>query len=172
MSLCLHRPRKPGLLVFSKFLLGWTALVLGCSFGLNSTHAWAQDATEKKAEPAKPEEIELTTDDGLELKATYFPGGNAQESIPVLLLHAFKGNRKDFTKEDEGLAPFLQKELGCAVIVPDLRGHGDSTKIRVSEKRMDDLKGKKLSPAHISAMVREDARAVKDFTGRRTTTRP
>ena len=123
----------------------------------------AQDKTEKKAEKKadddrdsrQPEEIDLTTDDGLEMKATYFPGTKGQESIPVILLHGFKGSRKDFTQE-QGLAPFLQEKLGCAVIVPDLRGHGDSTKIKMSSKRTEDLKGKKLTPAQYPAMV--DAR--------------
>ena len=82
------------------------------------------------------------------MKATYYPGTKDEESIPVILLHGFKGNRKDFTKEDEGLAWFLQKNLGCAVIVPDLRGHGDSTKVRIANSnRKEDLKGKHLTPA-------------------------
>ncbi|MEI8376280.1 MAG: alpha/beta fold hydrolase [Planctomycetota bacterium] len=180
MSLGPHRPNKPRPLVFLKSLLGWTALVLGFSSGLNATPAWAQNKTakkvakkvaEKKVEKMTDEEdtlsakeIDLTTEDGLELKATYFPGTKGQESIPVILLHGFKdkGSRKDFTQE-QGLASFLQEKLGCSVIVPDLRGHGDSTKIKISSKRTDDLKGKKLSPVQISAMVTQDMRAVKDF---------
>jgi len=145
------------------------ALLLGFSFGLNATQILAQNKAEKKAEKKadddelpQPEEIDLTTEDGLELKATYFPGTKGQESVPVILLHGLKGSRKDFTQE-QGLASFLQEKLGCAVIVPDLRGHGDSTKIKISSKRSEDLKGKKLTSAHISAMVTQDLRAVKDF---------
>jgi pimeloyl-ACP methyl ester carboxylesterase len=82
----------------------------------------------------------------------------------VILLHGFKGNRKDLDKEDEGLAWFLQKNLGCAVIVPDLRGHGDSTKVRIANSnRKEDLKGKRLTPGQISAMVTQDLLAVKEF---------
>ena len=51
----------------------------------------------------------------------------------MILLHGFKGSRKDFTQKD-GLAAFLQEKLGCAVIVPDLRGHGDSTRIKVGKE--------------------------------------
>lgn len=146
--------------------------MMGFSFGLNATHALAQDKTAKKAEKNTDEddipsakEIDLTTEDGLELKATYFPGTKGQESIPVVLLHGFnkgKGSRKDFTQE-RGLASLLQEKLGCAVIVPDLRGHGDSTKIKINSKKTDDIKGKKLSAMQISAMVTQDMRAVKDF---------
>ena len=97
MSLGPHRPCKPRLLVFSKSLLGWMALVLGFSVCLNSTHAWAQDKTEKKTEkkadeaeiPPPEDPVDLTTDDGLEMKATYFPGTKGEESIPVILLHGF-----------------------------------------------------------------------------------
>jgi pimeloyl-ACP methyl ester carboxylesterase len=87
-----------------------------------------EKTTKKKAEEGElqPEvEEEITTADGVKLAVTYYPGTKGKESVPVLLLHPFKGSRSDFTK-DGGLAPYLQKNLGCAVIVPDLRGHGDS----------------------------------------------
>jgi pimeloyl-ACP methyl ester carboxylesterase len=173
MSLCPYPLCKPSLLVISKSLLGSIACVLGFTFCYESTLAWAQDKPQKDekkdekrgddAEIPEQEEIDLLTVDGLEMKATYFPGTKGAESIPVILLHGFKGNRKDFTSD--GLASILQakRELGCAVIVPDLRGHGDSTKLHVTKKRTDDLKGKKLQPAQITAMVTKDLRAVKDF---------
>jgi pimeloyl-ACP methyl ester carboxylesterase len=150
-------------------LLACMAILLGCSFWLSKAHAWAQEKNSDEAdkELPKPEEIDLTTDDGLEMKATYYPGTKNEESIPVLLLHSFKGNRKDYTGKD-GLAEFLQKELGCAVIVPDLRGHGDSTKVRIANsKQKKDLKGKKLTPAEISSMVTEDLLTVKEFLWKR-----
>jgi pimeloyl-ACP methyl ester carboxylesterase len=161
MSLGLHRLCKPPRWVFSTFLLGWAALALGFSVALQATPALAEDKTEKD-DILPPADIDLATEDGLEMKATYFPGTKGQESIPVILLHGFgKGSRKDFTQE-QGLAPFLQEKLGCAVIVPDLRGHGESTKIKVGN-RVDKLDGKKLRPNQIGVMVTEDLVAVKDF---------
>ena len=73
----------------------------------------------------QPEDITLTTEDGVKLAVTYYAGTKGKDSIPVILLHGygFLESRKDYA----GLAPYLQDELGCAVIVPDLRGHGDST---------------------------------------------
>jgi pimeloyl-ACP methyl ester carboxylesterase len=81
-------------------------------------------------EPAKKEEIpapvELGGNDlisgGVQLAATYRPGTKGKESVPVILLHMSDGSRKDYF----GLASYLQRQ-GCAVLAPDLRGHGDST---------------------------------------------
>ena len=73
-----------------------------------------------------PEEIsggELVTRDGVTLCATFYPGTKGKESVPVLLLHNWKSSRREFAV----LAPQLQ-QLGCAVLVPDLRGHGASTR--------------------------------------------
>jgi pimeloyl-ACP methyl ester carboxylesterase len=144
------------------------ALVVGFSLGLSPTHACAQDkagaTAEKKDDNVEiplPEEIDLVTEDGLQMKATYFPGTKGEESIPVILLHGFKGNRKDFVQE-QGLAPFLQEKLGCAVIVPDLRGHGDSTKIKVG-KLITKIDAKTMRQPQIAAMVTEDLRAVKNY---------
>lgn len=179
MSIVPHRLCKPRLLVFSKSLLGLTALVLGFSLCLISRHALAQDKveqkTEKEGEEVKiqpPEDIDLTTEDDLQMKATCFPGVKGQESIPVILLHGFdsrdgkneiKHSRQDFT-QDEGLAKLLQEKLGCFVIVPDLRGHGESNKIKV-RKQLEDVvpKGRRLQPAQISKIVTQDLRAVKDY---------
>lgn len=83
-------------------------------------------AQEKKAaqedETPSAEDVVLQTSDGVRLAATYYPGANGKETIPVILLHMFKGNRNDYSQ----LAPFLRSQ-GHAVLVPDLRGHGDST---------------------------------------------
>ncbi len=65
---------------------------------------------------SKPEEITLPTADNVQIKATYYRGGNGKESIPVLLLHGYgaKHDRTDYTKD---FAPFLQSK-GYAVVVP------------------------------------------------------
>ena len=187
MSLAPDRPCQPRLLVFSSSLLVCTALLSGLSVCLISTPVRAQDKADKanKADKAEKEtektekkddesseDIDLTTEDGLDLKATYFPGTKGKESIPVILLHGFdkgKGSRKDFTQE-QGLAPYLQEKLGCAVIVPDLRGYGDSVKFKKSGRQTDDPKDekraeelKKKLQTQTLAMVTKDLRAVKDF---------
>jgi pimeloyl-ACP methyl ester carboxylesterase len=107
------------------------------------------------------------------LKATFFPGMKGAESIPVIIIHGLgpKCNRKEYA-QDEGLARFLQTKLGCAVVVPDLRGHGESTKwseslqkrLREQHKRpKEPLKADKVKPADRTAMLDQDLRAVKDY---------
>jgi pimeloyl-ACP methyl ester carboxylesterase len=207
MSIALQWSGKPCRSVFSWSLLGLTALILGLAIGLSATPLLAQDKdkteektedkTEKKADddkppppPPEPEEKVLVTDEdpGVEIKATYYPGNKGRESIPVILLHGFNRkegrkevnhSRKDFTQE-QGLAPYLQSTLGCAVIVPDLRGYGESTSYKKTgdetEKRDDKKRPadaakekkkaeelKKKFQGQVPEMVEFDLRAVKDF---------
>lgn len=72
---------------------------------------------------AAPVEEQLTARDGVQLAATYLPGAKGKNTVPVVLLHAYKGDRRDY----ERLAGRLQSQ-GHAVLVPDLRGHGASTR--------------------------------------------
>ena len=85
--------------------------------------------------------------------ASYYAGTNGKDSIPVVLLHDYKGSRKDFAE----LAPMLQKDLGCAVLVPDLRGHGDSTKMKNGTK----LDVSKFRPAQWANMASQDMAAIR-----------
>jgi hypothetical protein len=112
---------------------------------------------EKEKGPPPPEELALHTSDGVQLAMTYFPGTQGKQSIPVVLLHMWKQNRSDF----KDLAPYLQKQ-GCAVLAPDLRGHGDSTH-RKGARAEEVLKADKMSPPQLNLMVSEDMMAVKAF---------
>ena len=60
------------------------------------------------------------------------------------------------------MALYLQEKLGCAVIVPDLRGHGGSTSVKVGRKT-ETLKAEKLQPRQFASMVTQDLLAVKNF---------
>jgi pimeloyl-ACP methyl ester carboxylesterase len=118
-----------------------------------------------ESKPAKPEskkeklpeskDTVLLTNDGLKLATTYYPGTKGKDSVPVVLLHAQKGSRKDYAE----LAVDLQR-LGHAVLVPDLRGHGESTELR---GRRSALSAVDLSRADYLRMVTGDMEAVKDF---------
>ena len=112
-------------------------------------------AQEKKSEaknskvgsPAKAEDLVLHTRDGLQLALTYYPGaaadeieqGKGKKTIPIVLLHGLKQSRNDY----KDLALGLQK-LDYAVIVPDLRGHGGSTR-RIGDSRDDTLDAAKMA---------------------------
>jgi pimeloyl-ACP methyl ester carboxylesterase len=71
--------------------------------------------------------IDLPAKDGLMLKAEFYLGTDDKDTVPVLLLHGWKGDRMEFA----GLAAHLQRR-GHAVLVPDLRGHGESIVAPVS----------------------------------------
>ena len=122
-----------------------------------------------KVEIAKPENLTLTAMDGVSVKCTYFAGGVIQktekefvakpgkEVVPVILIHGFEGNRKEF----EPLALSLQR-MGHAVMTVDLRGHGDSNRViqpNGSEKTIDPSK---LRPNDFRSMEL-DVEAVKKF---------
>jgi pimeloyl-ACP methyl ester carboxylesterase len=115
-------------------------------------------------EMPKPEEIrgsQLQTRDGVALSATFYPGTNEKESVPVLLLHNWKSSRREFAL----LAPELQKK-GCAVLAPDLRGHGASTtKITIGRGRgrEEKLNASKFRSKDFTEMAQYDMRALRTF---------
>lgn len=87
-------------------------------------------AGEQKAEaesPAKPELLELSTSDGVDLAAWHYAAYPDQEAddankpATVLLVHDLMGSHESV----EPLALALQRK-GFTVVAPDLRGHGAS----------------------------------------------
>jgi pimeloyl-ACP methyl ester carboxylesterase len=88
------------------------------------------------------EEVTLTTEDGVKIAATYYPGGERG----VILLHMLGRNRGDYAE--------LAQELnarGFSVIAIDLRGHGAS-----------EGNWQSFSPREFNAMVL-DVKAAKDY---------
>lgn len=98
-------------------------------------------APRKKAKVKEPQPVVLQTKDGVALHAVYFAGNRGKESVPIILVHGFEQRGVVW----EPLAGYFQRVFGHAVIVPDLRGHGQSTTQllpRMLEPRMldtDDL---------------------------------
>src|SRR5438874_10913883 len=107
---CLRRSMTIALAGFAVAILGRTA------------------TAEQADKVPMPREVTLRTGDGVEIAAVYYESKLGKEAIPVILLHEYGGSGADF----KGLAEHLQgeKEPGFAVLVPDLRGHGGSTKVR------------------------------------------
>lgn len=114
----------------------------------------AQARAKKPAEKSF-EDVTLDTKDGVILQCTYYPGPEKKTTVPLILLHDWDGSRTDL----HPLANYLQIMLGHAVIVPDLRGHGSSVRLRNSETPIDRDKLNKLG---IEAMLL-DVEAVKGY---------
>ena len=111
--------------------------------------------------PSKPlprEELELETKDQLLLVASYYAGTREKESLPVLLLHDFGGNRNQL----DAIALEIQRELGAAVIVPDLRGHGSSTTI-VRQGQKVSIEASRITNSDLADIITIDLERVKRF---------
>jgi pimeloyl-ACP methyl ester carboxylesterase len=68
------------------------------------------------------QELRLETSDGIRIAAWYYPAPtDAKATATVILVHDLEGSHKTV----DGLARSLQR-AGCAVVAPDLRGHGAS----------------------------------------------
>lgn len=109
----------------------------------------------KKKKIPERKTVTIVTKDNVELRADFYAGVNAKSTVPVLLLHEFDGGRKNLLP----LAEYLQKEYGHAVLVPDLRGHGDSLTIQGGDEPIDRTRFRKRELNSIY----EDIEACKRF---------
>jgi pimeloyl-ACP methyl ester carboxylesterase len=101
------------------------------------------------------EQVNSVENTDVPIHLTYFPGTRGKETVPVILLHMFKGDRHEM----EGLALYLQKQ-GHAVFVPDLRGHGQSINVVNNNIKLD---AATMLPAQFANMVTKDMNCVKRF---------
>lgn len=99
----------------------------------------------------------LVTPDGVEIQATFYGSNKGHDAIPFILVHGYKGNRGEL----KNLALLLQSK-GCAVIVPDLRGHGGSTKLK-TPIGMPEPKGKAARPLDVATFRMDQFRAMVDY---------
>jgi hypothetical protein len=116
----------------------------------------------KEIPPAQDLQLQTKPQGGLppiNLSCTWLPGMREKETVPVLLVHDWGSSRKGLL----ALAQHLQKELGCAVLVPDLRGHGGSTSLVGGGKKLD---AKQMNKNEIP-LVSEDIEACKRFLKQR-----
>jgi pimeloyl-ACP methyl ester carboxylesterase len=97
------------------------SLLLGCA-GSGSL----QDDPEPST-PTAPVEVEITTDDGLTLAATYQAAVGANRGPGLLLLHQFQRDRSDFDVLWEDL-----HAAGYSLLAIDFRSHGQSDEAPVN----------------------------------------
>lgn len=135
---------------------------------------FGQRRPEDELKMPDPQAITVEASDGVPIRCSYYPGGfietpsdkkdkpkiekkPGKEVVPVVLLHGWEGSRRDF---DE-LASTLQKR-GHAVIVPDLRGHGDSAKVQLPNGEAKEFDIERMRSTDIAGMLL-DVEAVKKF---------
>ncbi len=108
--------------------VGFPAIVLAQNPQETSNQPTADDD-----EVVPPVTVNLTTKDRVSLAATYYGGPKSKDTPAVILVHDWAGNRTD----TESLATYLQEELKCSVIAPDLRGHGGSINVVGLDTKLD-----------------------------------
>lgn len=124
-----------------------------CAALLLTATVSAQPPTDDE-KPTPPENVSFKTADGVMLAATFYPSQRGKDAACVILLHDDGGKRAELDR----LARRLQL-LGAAVIVPDLRGHGESAG-ELKQLRLEDYQ----------AMIARDLEAVKGFLLKRNNT--
>ena len=116
-------------------------LLVGSAMAQSSTSPPPPGKKSKAKQKKLPERESVTfvTKDSVEIHADFYGGMNEKETIPVLLLHDIGGTRAGLLP----LAQHLQKKFGHAVLVPDLRGHGESVRVQGMQKEIDASKFKR-----------------------------
>jgi pimeloyl-ACP methyl ester carboxylesterase len=114
----------------------------------------------KPVGPPPPVELkgnDLVTSDYVNLSATYYGSIKGKEAVPLVLLHSWKGDRRDF-----GVLPAFLQSLGYAVLVPDLRGHGSSKQISDGVHNAEIDQGK-MRRSDYEYMYTKDMEALRSF---------
>lgn len=128
--------------------------MLFCLIACSCWTMTAQSADEKSGikTPTVEQVKSLRTSDGVPLQLMYYPP-QGKATATVILIHDIGGSEKTVRR----LASGLQK-AGCAVAVPDLRGHGGSknTDLDVSKKRLL-LNQLRMIPASGGGRIRKSA---------------
>ena len=140
------RGRCPALIVV-------TALVLAISATFPPVSpVCAQPAASPAAEEEglpEPKELTLPTSDGVELIVQYFAApGKDKPQATVILVHDLGGSSENL----DPLAESLQT-AGCAVLAPDLRGHGGSSHPVYSKQAAEGEQWKLLKLNDFKAMT-------------------
>jgi pimeloyl-ACP methyl ester carboxylesterase len=120
-----------------------------------------------------PEKVTLTTDDGVQLSATFYPSSLGKNAVPVVMLADHKvaqsvyaplAIRLQSPSEGDATAnvpPDTHESF--AVLTVDLRGHGDSLKQTLPNGNTRTLDATKLNRQDLAAMVALDMKAVRKF---------
>ena len=114
----------------------------------------ARSSVDKKT-TMKPPSIErvreLKTSDGVRLEMAYYPP-KEKAIATVILVHDLNGSEKSVRRLAAGL-----QEAGCAVAVPDLRGHGNS------KSEGHDVSKKKLTVNQIRMIPASGGGRIRNF---------
>lgn len=126
---------------------------------LTAGTASAQGSGQQKDPELKPRPVELKTADGLKLRAIYFPSDEGKKAIPVMFVHEWGGQ---MSRPYAKLA-FALRDAGCAVLIPEYRGHGQSREFTNPRGQTVTLDPSKMRKMDIAAIVKRDLESAKKF---------
>jgi len=121
----------------------------------------AQDRNGEKDDKPKYRVVKLKTKDGVELRAAYFSSDLEKEAIPVLIVHEWKGQASPYFK-----LSFALQEKGCAVLVPEYRGHGGSREYTDRNGKIKKFNVSRMSKRDIENIIGKDLETTKGFLKR------
>lgn len=121
--------------------------------------ATAQKRPKKAIDPKlKPRRVSLRAKDGVQLNAFYFPSDKGKEAISVLLVHEWKGQASPY-----GPLVVALRNAGCAVLVPDYRGHGDSKEYVTRQGKEAKFNIAQMSKRDVENIITFDLEKSKSF---------
>ena len=127
--------------------------------GIVMTATASAQRPKKRQDPKlKPRRVTLRAKDGVQLNAFFFPSDKGKEAISVLLVHDWKGQASPY-----GPLVIALRDAGCAVLVPDYRGHGDSKKYINASGEEHEFNIARMSKRDVEAIISLDLEKAKSF---------
>ena len=129
--------------------------------------ATAQTAQGSRSRSAtkKPDHriVTLKTKDGVKLRAFYFPSAKSEdekgkEAITVMVVHEWRGQASPYYKLVSAL-----RTAGCAVLIPDYRGHGGSREYTDAQGKVKNFNLSTMSKRDVENIVAYDLEKAKAF---------
>jgi pimeloyl-ACP methyl ester carboxylesterase len=134
------------------------AIVGAPMIGAASLLAQGPERPNGKDENLKPRLETLQTRDGVPLAVGYFPSDKGKEAVPVILIHPWRGSAPPLLPLAEAL-----RKAGCAVVTPDLRGHGMSNSYTDLRGTVQKFNLSRMNRREVQAMISVDLETVKKF---------
>ncbi len=106
----------------------------------------------------KPRRVTLKAKDGVQLNAFFFPSDKGKEAISVLLVHEWKGQASPY-----GPLVIALRDAGCAVLVPDYRGHGGSKEYINARGKEDTFNIAQMNTRDVESIISLDLEKAKAF---------
>ena len=137
-------------------------IAIGCFvfFLLTAASSIALGDTKGKEDPKlKPRVVQFKARDGVQLRAAYFPSDKGKEAISVILVHEWQGQASPYLKK------FVQsiRNAGCAVLVPEYRGHGGSNEYLDNRGRKQTFNMSTMNKADVQKIIKFDLEEAKQF---------